>query len=299
MASNAGPSVAASTLPLPALRPTSDGLDLAEMRKGLELVKGCGVDLVDLTDTWLPLSEISESDIHKLKSTLDELDLAACGVSVVRHSVIDPIQSVRNVEHTKRAIGLALELGAPVVSIGFHEALPPEARAVPFWALEAPLGRRKDPVAIVRDLARIADAKGVAIALELYEGGPLGSGRLAVDMVRQIGATNVGINLDVGNLYRSPLSAPETWLECVETSLPFTNFWHVKNYRRIYEHPTGRMVGSIATTLSEGDIDYRRCMAAASAADYRGPIIVEHYGGDGIAAQRSGVAYLLELLGDR
>jgi sugar phosphate isomerase/epimerase len=136
----------------------------------------------------------------------------------------------------------------------------------------------------------------VEIALEIYEGGPIGSGRLAVNMVERIGAANVGINLDVGNLYRSPLSEGETWLDCVRTCLPVTDFWRAKDYRRTYEHPSGRHVGSIATNLSDGDIDYRQCLALAREHDYRGPAIVEHYGGDGLAAQAAGAAYLREVL---
>ena len=92
------------------------------------------------------------------------------------------------------------------------------------------------------------------------------------------------------------MSADESWLECVLLCLPVTNYWHTKNYRRVYEHPTGRIVGSIPTTLENGDIDYRTCIEAAHSAGYRGPIVVEHYGGDGIAAQGSGVTYLRGLI---
>lgn len=297
MEKSTAPSIAASTLPLQALTASGSGLEPTAVRRDLGLIKSCGVDHVDITDTWLPVSQLSERDVVVLRDAIEELGLAACGVSIVRRSIIDAVDGAANLEHTRRAIDLAVALGAAVVSIGFHEPLSERARAIPFWSIEAPLGPRTDPVPIVRELAREAAAHKVSIALELYEGGPLGSGRLAVDMLGAIGEPNVGVNLDVGNLYRSPLSTTESWLECVETCLPVTNFWHVKNYQRIYQHPEGRLVGSIATSLWEGDIDYRRCMDAARAAGYSGPVIVEHYGGDGIAVQRAGVAYLEELVG--
>lgn len=268
------------------------------LRHGLGQLKASGSDLVDITDTWLPVAELGDGDIAALGSALSDVGMQAVGVSLVRHSVIDPNSAAANLVHTHRAVDVAVALGAPVVSIGFHEPLPVRARTVPFWSFETPLGEREDPVPIVRDIARAAAARQVAIALELYEGGPLGSGRLAVDMVKRVGEVNVGINLDVGNLYRSPLSDGETWLECVETALPFTNFWHVKNYRRVHQHPGGGFVGAVAATLGDGDIDYRRCLVVARTAGYDGPIIVEHYGGDGIEAQRVGIAYLKGIVRD-
>ena len=276
----------------------STGLDIDAVRDGLRHIRACGVDLVDITDTWLPISEIDEADVERLASVMGEMGVRAVGVSLVRHSVIDPSAGPANLAHTYRAIEVAAALAAPVVSIGFHEPLPTRARTVPFWSFEAPLGERQDPVPIVREIAQAAAVRKVAIALELYEGGPLGSGRLAADMVERVGEANVGINLDVGNLYRSPLSDGETWLECVESALPVTNFWHVKNYRRVHQHPSGGFVGAVPATLGDGDIDYRRCLAAARAAGYQGPIIVEHYGGDGLEAQRVGVAYLERIVED-
>ena len=296
MVSDTGPTIAVSTFPLSALRLVGGRLDPAEVRAGLRMVKRCGASYLDITDTWLPVSELTDTDLEIVRLALAELDLMPCGVSVVRRSVVDPMQSQANYKHALRALTAARFLGAPVVSIGFHEPLLPNAQGVPFWATETPTSHRKDAVPLVRDLAREAAAMGIAIALELYEGGPVGSGRLAVDMVRRIGAPNVGINLDVGNIYRSPMSTTETWQECVRTCLPVTNFWHAKNYRRIHEYPTGRHVGSIATMLGEGDIDYRLCMAMAREVGYRGPVIIEHYGGDGLEAQRSGVRYLEDVL---
>jgi sugar phosphate isomerase/epimerase len=292
----AGPTVAASTLPLPVLRAPDGRLDGSRLREDLALVKSCGSSIVDLTDTWLPISEMAPGEVDVLRDVLVSLDLVACGVSLVRHSILDPVAGAQNIAHTLRAIELAEALGAPIVSIGFHEPLPRRAQAVPFWSVEMPLGDRADPVPLVRSLADAAASRGVSLALELYEGGPLGSGRLAVDMVGRVARPNVGVNLDVGNLLRSPLAEGETWLECVLTCLPHTIFWHAKNFQQVYEHPTGRLVGSVPATLPDGDIDYRRCLAAAKEAGYRGPITVEHYGGDGITAQRTGVAYLQELL---
>jgi sugar phosphate isomerase/epimerase len=290
------PIVAASTLPLSGLTPRKGRLDPDEILSGLALVRSCGTSHVDLTDSWLPIASLTERDIATVRDALSRTGLAPVGVSVVRHSILDPTYARENLEHNRSAIALAAVLGAPVVSIGFHEGLPPRASTVLFWAFETPLSPRRDPVVPVRDLADEAAAKGIALALELYEGGPLGSGRQAFDLVERINRPNVGINLDVGNLYRSPLSLDESWSDCVATCLPVTNYWHVKNYRRIYQHPTGRMVGSIASMLPDGDIDYRRCLAAARLFGYQGPFIVEQYSGDGIAAQRAGVAYLKDLL---
>ena len=289
--------IATSTLPLASLPSPRHRGFVSRLFADARALAATGTTLVDITDTWLPIDDLGPKDARQVIDALAAVGLAICGVSLVRRSVIDPIHSASNREHARRGIAFAAQAGSACVSIGFHEALRVPGD-VPFWAVEAPLGDRADPCPVIRVLADEAGKSDVELALELYEGGPLGSGRGAVDLVERIDRPNVGINFDVGNLYRSPMSAGETWRECLEATLPHMRYWHMKNYRRVHEYPTGRWVGSVPTTLADGDIDYRTCVRRALESGYRGPFVLEQYGGDGLAAQATGVRYVATLLAE-
>jgi sugar phosphate isomerase/epimerase len=115
-----------------------------------------------------------------------------------------------------------------------------------------------------------------------------------VRLVEDIGRDAVGLNPDLGNLFR--LHRPvEPFLEAIAKCLPYTNYWHVKNYHRLEDTPSGTVL-SVPAPMSSGSMNYRQAIKLAVQAGFRGPFCVEHYGGDGLGVMALNRDYLSGLL---
>jgi hypothetical protein len=81
-------------------------------------------------------------------------------------------------------------------------------------------------------------------------------------------------------------------------TLPYANFWHVKNYFRSEDATTGHIVTSPAP-LELGVMNYRRAVRMAIDAGFRGVFLTEHYGGDGLSVTATNREYLRRVLPKR
>ncbi|WP_414172810.1 sugar phosphate isomerase/epimerase family protein [Clavibacter tessellarius] len=188
-------------------------------------------------------------------------------VHLQRQSVIMPGHEERNLAYAHRTIDAIAEMGMEVFSTGLHQPFSDAQRkALWFWTAEGP----KDPddpevwdaaVTRLRELGRHAADLGLRMALEMYEDTYLGTADSAVRLVEEIGLDNVGLNPDVANLIR--LHRPvESWRELYAKTLPYANYWHVKNYMRD-EAADGSWATSVPTTMRAGLIDYRQVIRDA------------------------------------
>jgi sugar phosphate isomerase/epimerase len=268
--------------------------DLAKLRRS-------GFEAIDLVDTWLSPAELGSGELAQLRDIISGLGLTLTGISVIRKSIIDPRDGAANLEHTRASIDAAAALGAPLVCIGFHRPLTAEQSGQwPFWSVDGP-GDNRDAavwqlaVTRLRDVCLYAAERGIEVSLELYEQTLLGSGTDAARLVADVGAPNLGLNPDLANLYREPRELGETWQETLRRSLPYMNYWHVKNFRRAPVWPAGPFV-TFPTAMADGDIDYAEAFQMAASAGYSGPICIEHYGGDRVWEQRSALRYVTWLL---
>ncbi|MET0813406.1 MAG: TIM barrel protein, partial [Microbacterium sp.] len=227
--------IAASLLPLGDAHPERDDPS-ARWAGDLETVWEAGFDHVDLTDSWARFGDLTPGQLATLKSVLGDVGLGAPSLSAIRRSVIDEVDGADHLAYAHRTIDAAAELGAGVVSFGLHRALTPLQREqLWFWTVA---GHRDDPddraqwdlaVTRFRELGRHASDVGLLVSLEMYEHTYLGSAASSVRLVEEIGLDTVGLNPDIGNLIR--LHEPvEDWRAIAETTLPYANFWHVKNY---------------------------------------------------------------------
>jgi sugar phosphate isomerase/epimerase len=236
-----------------------------------------------------------------LRDCLKDAGLRAVSLSAIRRSVIDEEHGEEHLPYAHRTLDFAASLGLGVVSVGLHRALTPaQRRALWFWTVEGHRDPIGDPqawavaVSRLRELGRHAAEAGLLLSLELYEHTFLGTAESSVRLVEDIGLDVVGLNPDIGNLIR--LHEPvEHWRAIAEATLPYANFWHVKNYARDEDAAAG-FVSTVPTSLELGVIDYRETTRIAVRSGFQGVICVEHYGGDGLSVSATNRDYLRRVL---
>ena len=189
-----------------------------------------------------------------------------------------------------------------VFSTGLHRAFSGRRPRRWFWTADGPRDEA-DPetwaaaVRGFRQLGAHAAEVGLRVSLELYEDTLLGTADSAVRLIQDIGLDNVGLNPDVGNLIR--LHRPvEDWRELYAKTLPYANYWHLKNYTRD-EAADGSWQTSTPTTLELGLINYRQVVGQALGCGFDGIFVMEQYGGDSLGVCRTNADYLSGLLRTR
>ena len=270
--------------------------DASEWVETFREVREAGFADVDLTDSWVRPGDLSSARLDELKAAAVEAGVGAPVISAIRRSVIDARNGDDNLAYSHRTIDAAAHLGVEIVSFGLHQELTAEQKAQQwFWTVEG----HKDPddsatwdmaVARFRELGAHAAEVGILLSLELYEDTYLGSGDSAAKLVQDIGLRNVGINPDVGNLVR--LHRPiEDWREIFHKVLPYTNYWHVKNYARDEDVARDSYL-AVPMPMESGLISYREVVKEAISLGFQGIFCCEHYGGDGLSVSASNQAYL-------
>lgn len=266
----------------------------------LREVADAGFDCVDPTDSWVRLADMSAARLSAFMEGASAAGLSIPAISTARRSVIDARYGAEYLAYTHRVIDTAAAIGAAVVSTGFFQSLTTAQRdALWFWTAPGHVDS-DDPdnwrlaVARVRELGRHAGEVGVQLSLEMYEDTYLGTADSAVRFVTDVGMDAVGLNPDLGNLVR--LHRPvERWEDMVDKVMPYTNFWHVKNYFRSEDASTGHVV-TFPAPLELGVINYRSAVRTAIDCGFSGPITAEHYGGDGLSVSARNRDYLRGVL---
>jgi sugar phosphate isomerase/epimerase len=289
--------IAAAALPFPGR--TADGRSVTaagpESWIGpLTEVADAGFDRIDITDSWLRVGDLTPERLSDLTAVAGEAGVVPTSISAIRCSVIDHAGGDENLAYSHRTLDAAAALGIETVSFGLHQALTPQQQEqLWFWTVE---GHRDDPadwdlaVSRLQELGRHAADLGILVSLEMYEDTFLGTADSAVRLVQEIGMDNVGLNPDIGNLVR--LHRPiEPWWELVEKTVPYANFWHVKNYARDEDAARGAYF-AVPAPMQYGLIDYRRAFAFAIEQGFQGVICVENYGGDGLSVCADNRDYL-------
>ncbi|MFA4841617.1 MAG: sugar phosphate isomerase/epimerase family protein [Agrococcus sp.] len=266
----------------------------------LAQVASVDFSLVELADSHIRPADLDASARAELVAIAAARGLAIPSVHVQRQSVIEPGRWERNLDYAHRTIDAVAEMGMSVFSTGLHQPFSEaQRRALWFWTAEG----AKDPadadtwdaaVTRLRELGRHAGQVGLSMSLEMYEDTYLGTADSAVRLVEEIGLDNVGLNPDIGNLVR--LHRPiEDWREAYAKTLPFANYWHVKNYARD-ESADGSWASSTPSTMEAGLINYRQVLRDAVEVGFDGIILCEHYGGDSLGVCATNQRYIREVL---
>ncbi|MET3902325.1 sugar phosphate isomerase/epimerase family protein [Paenarthrobacter sp. 4246] len=263
----------------------------------LQEVKDAGFANADLTDSWVRPGDLSKERLAEFKQTADEVGIGVPVISAIRRSVIHATDWADNLAYSHRTIDAAAELGCEVVSFGLHQAITPEQqKQLWFWTVEGykdPAGDKQawgNAVSRIRELGKHAAEAGVLISLEMYEDTYLGTADSSVQLVQDIGLDNVGLNPDLGNLIR--LHRPiEDWREMVAKTLPYSNYWHMKNYIRDEDVARDSYI-TMPAPMESGLINYREAFKFALSVGFQGILCTEHYGGDGLSVTASNQDYL-------
>lgn len=271
-------------------------------RDQLRAVADQGFDSVEINDAWLKPALLSTERRAALVDAAKEVGLDIIALHIQRVSPIAPGAGDENLAYSHASIDVAAEMGVRVYSTGLHQPFTPAQRkALWFWTADGPVDPVDDPdvwseaVSRIRELGRHAADVGLPLSLELYEDTYLGTADSAVRFVEEVGLDNVGLNPDVGNLIR--LHRPvEDWRELYAKTLPYANYWHLKNYQRD-ESADGSFAVAFPSTMRDGLINYRDVVAHALELGYDGIFTCEHYGGDSLGVCGENRRYLQSLLG--
>ncbi|QEW02034.1 sugar phosphate isomerase/epimerase family protein [Microbacterium lushaniae] len=263
-------------------------------------VAALGFTAIELADSHIRPADLDASRRADLLAIAAAHGVTPISVHVQRQSVIQPGRGEENLAYAHRTIDASAELGLQVFSTGLHQPFSDAQRkALWFWTAQGPVDpddaeTRALAVRRLRELGEHAASVGLPMALEMYEDTYLGTADSAVRLIEEIGLDNVGLNPDIGNLIR--LHRPiEDWREMHEKTLPYANYWHVKNYMRD-EAGDGSWATSVPTSLELGLIDYRAMVARALELGFRGPFLMEQYGGDSLGVCATNRTYLQSLL---
>lgn len=266
----------------------------------LAQVQRAGFDRIELADSHIRPADLAPERRDALLAMAAARGIRIPSVHVQRKSVIMPGHEEANLAYAHRSIDAAAEWGMEVFSTGLHQPFSDaQRRALWFWTAEGP----RDPddrdtwdaaVRRLRELGRHAEEVGLRMSLEMYEDTLLGTADSAVRLVEEIGVDAVGLNPDIANLIR--LHRPiEDWREMHAKTLPYANYWHVKNYLRD-ESADGTWASSVPSSMEAGLINYRQVVRDAIELGFDGIFLMEHYGGDSLGNCSTNQRYLRTLL---
>lgn len=271
-----------------------------EWDRMFERIADLGFTGVELADSHIRPADLTASRSAELRAIAASHGVALVSVHVQRQSVIQPGRGEENLAYAHRSIDAAAELGLQVFSTGLHQPFTEaQKKALWFWTAQGPVDpddaeTRALAVERLRELGEHAASVGLPMSLEMYEDTYLGTADSAVRLIEEIGLDNVGLNPDIANLIR--LHRPiEDWREMHAKTLPYANYWHVKNYTRD-ESADGSWSTSVPSTMETGLINYRDMVALAIEVGFTGPFLMEQYGGDSLGVCATNRTYLKTLL---
>lgn len=264
-------------------------------------VAGEGFEHVEVSDAWLKPALLDAGRRRELVEAAADAGLGIPAVHIQRASVIDPVDGDANLAYQHASVDVVAEMGARVYSTGLHRPFnDAQNAALWFWTAQGPVDPTEDrdtwdrAVSRIREIGDHAADRGLVISLELYEDTYLGTADDAVRFVEAVDRPNVGLNPDVGNLIR--LHRPvEDWRELYAKTLPYANYWHLKNYARD-EAADGSFRSSTPSTMRDGLINYREVIGLALDLGYSGVLTCEQYGGDSLGVCGENRRYIRHIL---
>jgi sugar phosphate isomerase/epimerase len=260
-----------------------------------------GVEGVVFYDHLPGFYEITPAQWRAMKEVIEEAGLAVAAFNVLRKSLHVP--ELAEVDRRKLDVCLvACEILRPeVVDISCNVPIPYQHDAHTLHTRSLFRGEYASReawemgAAALKRLAKDCAAIGAQLSLELHDDGLQDTAANCLRLLRLVDEPNVGVNPDIGNAYRVPYETHETWRGQMTSMAPHTNYWEVKNYRRVYVVDE-REWRSWNVELDDGDLNFRESAEILWRAGFRGWVCNEGGTGDGVRSTLKYLAYMRWIL---
>ena len=229
-----------------------------------------------------------------IKALLDDLGLPVAGFNALRKSLLMPELAAVDAARTERCLDVCEVLKPAIFDLSVNVPIPIGLDPIAFAdrpifrGIHAGAEAYARSAALLKPVAQRCARMGAELSLELHDDGLQDTADGCLKLLGLIGEPNVGVNPDVGNWYRVPYLHPDSWRDQVARLAPKTNYWEVKNYKRIIV-PSDQRSYSWNVDLDEGDIDFRDAAIVLWRAGFRGWVCNEGGNGDRV---RSNLKYL-------
>ncbi len=193
----------------------------------------------------------------------------------------DPAEVRTQIDSAVKWLEIAAEVKAPVSRV-FGGHIGKDTRKDP-EKVKLGMTRVKDAM---KELAVVAEDKGVVLALENHGGLPC-RGEGQVEVIEAVGSPSLRATVDVGNY----MACPQDSVEGSTIAAKYCAYVHLKDNKRL---PDG---GIEASVIGEGDVDIPGCLAALRSAGYDGFVALEYEGKeDELTAVPKSVAYMKSVM---
>lgn len=259
----------------------------------LDWAQANGLDGIEIIDAWVDYYSMDAAQLHKMRDDFARRNLEIPALCPTCVTLSEPDMVSKNAPRVEKAIEAAKLLGAPIINVSLSQTV------APYSSLPA---EERHYECIVEALGRLADRaadEGVSFSLELHEGTLVDTSTALLKVLKMLDRRNVGANPDLGNLIAAFDVPQEEWTEAIDNLKPYTNYWHVKNFCRVYFEKLGA-ARTIEVPLLWGDIDHRlvmRKMLAEPAFDGYIALEVER-SGDPFALMEVSIPYLREIVAE-
>ena len=251
------------------------------------------LDGLEIIDSWIDFNSMEHGQLLRLKEDFDRHSLEIPAICPTRVTLTEPELARTNGARVLKAIEVAEVVDCPLINVSLSQTVEPRSS---FDATEAHYELIATTLAGLAD--RAADA-GIEFSLELHEHTLVDTSEAMLKVLGMIDRPNVGANPDLGNWLAAFDVPKEEWPDALARLKPHTNFWHVKNFSRVFFRDLG-IARTIEMPLPWGDIDHRQVMAIMLAEPaYDGYIAIEvERSGDPFALMEPGIAYLRQIVAE-
>ncbi len=259
----------------------------------LEWAQTQGLDGLEIIDAWIDYYAMDRSQLQQMKDDFARYGLEIPALCPTRVTLSHPELAQENEARVAKSIEIAEVLGCPLINVSLMQTVDPrtsfQATDAHYECISASLSRLAD---------RAADA-GLSLSLELHEGTLVDTSEALLKVLKMVDRPNVGANPDLGNWLAAFTVPQEAWEDAITRLKPYTNYWHVKNFARVYFRDLN-VSRTMEVSLPWGDIDHRQVMARMFAEPpYDGYICIEvERSGDPFALMEPGIAYLRQIVSE-
>ncbi len=283
----------------------ADGTSLYQQperaRRQLAFWKARGIDGVVLYDQIPDFYRTAPERFGPLKRVLDDVGLEVAAFNCLRKSLFVPELLDVDQQRCEHILDVCRVIRPAIVDMSVNVPIPHGLDAMQMAARPVFRGdfasdeAYRVSAAYLKPFARSCEEFGAQFSIELHDDGLQDTADGCLKLMRLIDEPNVGLNPDIGNWYRVPYQQRETWRTQMEKMASRTNYWEVKNYKRMVV-PDHQRAYSWISDLDDGDMDFREAAVMLWRAGFRGWVCNEGGNGDRARATMKYIDYMRWIL---